>query len=251
MSWNRRDWLTAVTGAAFIRNAGAATASTVAVARCAAYGAGVLPAMRTMFEQLGGVGKLVAGKTVAVKISMSNPLRERTGFRPAWFTRWTHPDVIASVARLFGEAGARRIRILESSTEDAHPLEENFLIGGWDPNTLLKAAPGVEMENTSGLGSGTKYSRLSVPGGGLIYPAFDLNHSYADCDVMVSIANFKPSAMHVRFVVAGMVLMSCLTVSQTAVRSRTSVPLSLNVTSPRKSFEKLTSLPNRSAAALA
>jgi uncharacterized protein (DUF362 family) len=188
MRWNRRDWLTAVVGAGLAPRAGAAPAPTVSVARCASYGAGVLPSLRTMFDQLGGVAKLVSDKTVAIKINMANPLRDRTGFRPAWFTRWTHPDVIGAAVQLFSQAGARRIRILESSTEDAHPLEENFLIGGWDPGSLLKAAPMVEMENTSGLGSGKQYSRVTVPGGGYIYPGFDLNHSYAECDVMVSIA---------------------------------------------------------------
>lgn len=188
MRWNRREWLTAAAVAGLGRKAGAASASAVAVGRCPSYGPAVLPVIRAMFDQLGGIDKLVAGKTVAIKINMSNPLRERVGFRPAWFTRWTHPDVIGAAVRLFGKAGARRIRILESSTEDSHPLEENFLIGGWDPGTLLKAAPDVEMENTSGLGSSREYSRLDVPGGGLIYPGFDVNHSYADCDVMVSIA---------------------------------------------------------------
>jgi len=188
MHWNRREWLATAAVAALGRRAGAAPASTVAVARCQTYGSAVLPVMRTIFAQLGGIEKLVAGKTVAIKINMSNPLRERTGFRSAWFTRWTHPDVIAAAVQLFGKAGARRIRILESSTEDSHPLEENFLIGGWDPGPLLRTAPGVEMENTSGLGSSHEYSRLKVPGGGLIYPGFDLNHSYAECDVMVSIA---------------------------------------------------------------
>ncbi|MCC7174389.1 MAG: DUF362 domain-containing protein [Bryobacterales bacterium] len=189
MTWNRREWLTAATAAGGLahRLSGAAGA-TVAVARCASYGPGVSAVLGTMFDQLGGIDRLVKGKVVAIKINMSNPLRERTGFRPAWFTRWTHPDVIAAAVQLFGKAGARRIRILESSTEDAHPLEENFLIGGWDPDAILKAAPSVEMENTSGAGSGHDYSRLEVPGGGLIYPGFDVNHSYADCDVMVSMA---------------------------------------------------------------
>ena len=193
MRLSRRELLSAAAVAGLGRKAGAAPASTVAVARCSSYGSAVLPVMETIFGQLGGVAGLVANKTVAIKINMSNPLRERTGFRPAWYTRWTHPDVIGAAVRLFAKAGARRIRILESSTEDAHPLEENFLIGGWDPNALLKAAPNVEMENTSGLGSGHDYSRLDVPGGGLIYPGFDVNHSYAECDVMVSMAKLLES----------------------------------------------------------
>ena len=63
---------------------GAAPASRVAVARCPEYAGGVLPAMRKMFDDLGGIGRLVAGKTVAVKINMTNPLRARTGHRAAW-----------------------------------------------------------------------------------------------------------------------------------------------------------------------
>ncbi len=193
MPWSRREWLAAAAAGALTRKARAASAATVAVGRCSSYGPAVVPVMATMFGQLGGIAGLVSGKTVAIKINMSSPLRERTGFRPAWFTRWTHPDVIGAAIRLFHKAGARRIRILESSTEDAHPLEENFLIGGCDPNALLKLAPSVEMENTSGLGSGHDYSRLEVPGGGLIYPGFDVNHSYAKCDVMVSMAKLLES----------------------------------------------------------
>jgi uncharacterized protein (DUF362 family) len=144
-----------------------------------------------MFDQLGGIGKLVAGKTVAVKINMASPIESRTGHRPAWYTRWSHPDVIGAAVHLFGRAGARRIRILESSAEDAHPLEENFLMGGWDPKPILNAASNVEMENTGGLGYGAKYHRLTVPGKPFIYPGFDFNHSYAECDVLVSLAKLK------------------------------------------------------------
>ena len=47
------------------------------------------------------------------------------------------------------------------------------------------------MENTDSLGLGKKYERLTVPGGGALFPSFDCNHSYADCDVLVSIAKLK------------------------------------------------------------
>ncbi len=189
--WTRREWLAAAAGAGIAGRAQAAPASPVAIARCASYGAGVVPVMRRMFDQLGGIGKLVSGRTVAVKINMANPLLARTGHRPAWFTRWSHADVIGAAVHLFGQAGASRIRILEGSSEDAHPLEENFFIGGWDPARLLSAAPNVEMENTSGLGNGRRYFRIHVPGSPRIYPAFDFNHAYAECDVLVSIAKMK------------------------------------------------------------
>jgi uncharacterized protein (DUF362 family) len=144
-----------------------------------------------MFDQLGGIGSLVSGKTVAVKINMANPLLTRTGHQPAWFTRWSHPDVIGAAVQLFGEAGATRIRIVESSSEDDNPLEENFLLGGWDPAPLLTAASRVEMENTGSLGYGKRYHRITVPEKPYIYPGFDVNHSYVECDVLVSIAKLK------------------------------------------------------------
>jgi uncharacterized protein (DUF362 family) len=189
----RRQWLgslAAVAATAPTARA-AAPASPVSLARCAGYDAAVLASVEKMFDQLGGIGKLVSGKTVAIKINMTGSLRARTGHRPAWNTRWSHPQVIGATVHLIGKAGARRVRILEGSSEDDHPLEENFLIGGWDPASLLGAAPAVEMENTGGLGEGREYKRLEVPGGGLIYPSFDVNHSYAECDVMVSIAKLK------------------------------------------------------------
>jgi len=191
--WTRREWLAAAAAGAapIVRAAPAVPSSPVALARCAAHGRGVLTNLRRMFDQLGGIGKLVVGKTVAIKINMTGWLRMRGGHRPAWNTRWSHPAVVGAAVHLIGQAGARRIRIVEGSSEDDHPLEENFIIGGWDPADVLGAASHVEMENTGGLGHGREYKRLEVAGGGLIYPAFDLNHSYAECDVMVSIAKLK------------------------------------------------------------
>ena len=191
--FTRRQWLAAAsTGLApTVRAAPAVPVSSVALARCPDYGRDVLANLQRMFDQIGGIGKLVAGKTVAIKINMTGSLRMRSGHRPAWATRWSHPAVIGAAVHLIGLAGAHRIRIVEGSSEDDHPLEENFLIGGWDPAPILSAAPSVEMENTGFLGSGKTYKRLKVSGGGLIYPAFDVNHSYAECDVMVSIAKLK------------------------------------------------------------
>ena len=64
----------------------------------------------------------------------------------------------------------------------------------WRPQDILNAADNVEFENTNYLGKGKKYSRFMVPGGGLIYPGYDLNHSYEDCDVFVSLAKLKEHA---------------------------------------------------------
>jgi uncharacterized protein (DUF362 family) len=189
--WSRREFLIVAGAALTAGRVVAAPAARVAVARCLDYGTSVLLAMRKMFDGIGGIGSLVAGKSVAIKINMVNPLRARTGHRAAWYTRWSHPAVVAAAVHLIGAAGARRIRVVEGSYEDDNPLEENILQGGWDPQDVLGAARNVEMENTDSVGLGKKYERLTVAGGGSVFPSFDCNHSYAECDVMVSIAKLK------------------------------------------------------------
>jgi uncharacterized protein (DUF362 family) len=144
-----------------------------------------------MFDQLGGLGRLVKGKTVAIKINLTGPPSYRLGYLPLGDTHYTNPAVIAAVVHLMGKAGARRVRLLESPWSSADPVEECLLQADWEPRDILRAAPNVEFENTNYLGRTNKYSRLSVPTGGLIFPAFDLNHSYEDCDLFVSLAKLK------------------------------------------------------------
>jgi len=172
-----------------------APAAPVAVARCKTYDSGeLLPTMQAMFDRLGGLGRLVKGKTVAVKINLTGSPTYRIGYLPLEDTHYTHPHVIAAAAHLMAKAGARRIRILESPWSTADPVEEYLLRANWEPRDILGAAPDVEFENTNYMGQGKKYSRMTVPHGGYIYPAFDLNHSYQDCDVFVSIAKMKEHA---------------------------------------------------------
>lgn len=190
--WSRRQVLAAAAGlAAMPRRAKAAPVSPVAVARCQDYGPGLQPVMERMFDQLGGLGRLVSGKTVAVKINMTGGATTRLGHMPAETTYWTHPAITATLAYLLSRAGARRIRVLESFATGALPLEEQMIIAGWEPNDLLNVAKNVEVENTSLLGNGKKYHRMNVAGGGLVYPGFDLNHSYDECDVFISVAKLK------------------------------------------------------------
>jgi uncharacterized protein (DUF362 family) len=193
----RREWL--YTTAAGVAAAGPARAdvptSPVAIARCRTYEPGeLLASMQKMFDQLGGLGRLVKGKTVGIKINLTGAPTYRVGHLPLEDTHYTHPHVIATAAQLMAKAGARRIRILESPWSTADPIEEYILQANWEPRDILGAAPNVEFENTNYLGNAKKYSRLTVPNGGLMFPAFDLNHSYADCDVFVSIAKMKEHA---------------------------------------------------------
>ncbi|MCX6638520.1 MAG: DUF362 domain-containing protein [Acidobacteria bacterium] len=181
----RREWLAGAASAA------TAHAAPVALARCASYGAAVLPVLQKMFDQLGGLGRLVKGKTVAVKLNLTGTPFERHGYLSAGLAHWTHQDVIGATVHLLGRAGASRIRLLESPWKSAEPIEEHMLGAGWEPRDLANAAPRVEFENTNFLGHGKRYHRLRTPRGGHVFRAFDLNHSYEECDVFVSIAKLK------------------------------------------------------------
>lgn len=166
-------------------------ASRVAIAQCQEYNRQVTEVLAAMFNQLGGIEKMVNGKTVAIKLNLTGPPSNKLNQMPNQMTHWVHPQVIGAVVTLLGQAGAKRIRLLESAPFGTKPLEEFMVSAGWQPKDFASAAPHVEFENTNFLGSGKAYARFMVPGGGLMYAGYDLNHSYRDCDVFVSLAKLK------------------------------------------------------------
>ena len=108
-----------------------------------------LPALQKMFDQLGGLERIVKNKTVAIKVNLTGSPTLRLGYLPLEDTHYTHPHVIAATVHLMGRAGARRIRILESPWSTADPIEEYILQANWEPRDILTAAPNVEFENTN------------------------------------------------------------------------------------------------------
>jgi uncharacterized protein (DUF362 family) len=166
-------------------------AGRVAVSVCSEYSPQVVDVLSTMFDQLGGLEGLVRGKTVAIKLNLTGGAADRFHGVPPEMTHWVHPQVVWATVHLLGKAGARRIRLLESAAGTAEPLPEFMMQAGWKPGEFLNAASRVEFENTNYLGSGKNYVRFWVPGGGLTYKGYDLNHSYRDCDVFVSLAKMK------------------------------------------------------------
>jgi uncharacterized protein (DUF362 family) len=164
----------------------------VALTRARAYGAEAAGAMRQAFDLLGGLGPLVRGKTVTVKINLTGWPFQWIGGRPPGETYVTHGDTTLALAQVLSEQGARRIRFVESQGV-ALPLEQVVAAAGWDVRAL-QAVAGVEFENTRNLGFGAQYARLSVPGGGRVFSYFDVNHSYAETDVLVSLCKMKEHA---------------------------------------------------------
>ncbi len=168
-----------------------APASRVAIGLCQEYNREVTATLATMFDQLGGLDKLVGGKTVSIKLNMTGPTSDKLNSMPNQMTHWVHPQVIGSLISLLGNAGATRIRLLESAPIGTKPLQDFMLAAGWQPKDFVSAAKLVEFENTNFLGSGKTYARFMVPGGGLMYAGYDLNHSYRDTDVFISLAKLK------------------------------------------------------------
>ncbi|MCS7314071.1 MAG: DUF362 domain-containing protein [Bryobacteraceae bacterium] len=171
-----------------------APAAPVSVVRCRSYDAELRPAMERLFDQLGGLSRLVKGKVVAIKLNLTGSPTYRLGHRPLGTAQWVHQNVIGVTVALLGRAGAKKIRLLESPWSTAEPLEEYMLAANWDPQALATAASGVEFENTNWLGRRKAYARFPVPGGGFIYPSYDLSPAYRECDVFVSLAKLKEHA---------------------------------------------------------
>ena len=164
-----------------------APACTVAIARCREY-ANFRPQLSSAFDQIGGIDKLVRGKTVAVKLNLTGnpahfPLTPELPYR-------TNGETVADVVYLLAKAGARRVRLIESffpATQDLS-LWARY---GIDVNAIGNLGTKVEWENVQNLGNYKQYVRLQVPWGGYMYPAYYLNKAYTECDTYVSFAKLK------------------------------------------------------------
>ena len=166
----------------------AAPSSPVAIARCRTFGAEFETALNSVVDQIGGIGSLVRGKTVALKLNLTgNPARFPED--PSLPYR-NNPDTVLAVATLLAKAGAKRIRIIESF----FPAGQDMALWGrygLDIQAINNVGCIVEWENALNLGQARKYTRIKVPWGGYMFPAYDLNHSFADCDVYASLSKLK------------------------------------------------------------
>lgn len=180
------------TVATLSRAAPSAPATPVSIAKCPSYDDDVVGKLGTLFDQIGGIGGLVRGKTVTVKLNLvGNPNNRYPGYLPN-VTHNVNPTVVGACCHLLAKAGASRIRLVESGGGvGVDSLEEYMLDGGWNVKALRAIASQIEFERTHNLGKGKRYSRLKVPFGGHMFPAYDLNHSYEDTDVFVTIAKLK------------------------------------------------------------
>jgi uncharacterized protein (DUF362 family) len=188
----RRELLALASSASLVRGK-EAPAPPVGIARCTSYNEDLTAVIGGLFDKIGGASRLVANKTVTIKLNLTGSPGLRFQGRPLGSTHYSHPKTVGAMLHVLGKAGARRIRLVESCWGTAGPLEEYMLDSGWNVRTLQTAASKVEFENTNAVGLGKKYSRFKTPGG-YIFPAYDLNHAYEDTDVFVSMAKLKNHA---------------------------------------------------------
>ena len=187
----RRDILAATAAAATLGSANLlkadAPASSVAIVRCHAY-RDFTRNLTTAFDQLGGIGKLVRGKTVCLKVNLTGnpknwPLTPDLPYR-------TNAQAIASTVYLLAQAGAQRVRIIESF----FPADQDLALWaryGIDVNAINNIGVKVDWENVQNLGSYKQYVQLKVPWGGYMYPAYHLNQAFTECDVYASLSKLK------------------------------------------------------------
>jgi uncharacterized protein (DUF362 family) len=166
-----------------------APTSTVSIARCTIYDrAQLAKTLSTQFDQIGGIGSLVKGKTVAIKLNLTgNP--QRYPDDPLMPYR-TQPDTVLVVAQLIARAGAQRIRVIETFFPATQELElwARYKL---DIAAINNVGCKVEWENGQNMGQSKQYARMKVPSDPYMFPSYDLNHSFNDCDVYVSMSKLK------------------------------------------------------------
>jgi hypothetical protein len=116
----RRELLALMAAAPLARAKEAPTAP-VSIARCPTYG-DLTDTLSSMFDQLGGLGRIVKNKTVTIKVNLTGSPGTRFQGKPLGLTHYTHPTMAAATAYLLDRAGARRIRFVESCWATAGPL---------------------------------------------------------------------------------------------------------------------------------
>jgi len=159
----------------------------VALVRCRSYN-DFGPQLSAAFDHIGGIQKLVGGKTVALKLNLTgNP--KNFPLTPALPYR-TDGSTVATTVHLLAKAGAKRVRLIESF----FPARQNPALWaryGLDVNAINNLGTQVEWENVQNRGNYKQYVRLKVPWGGYMYPAYTINKAFTECDVYASLSKLK------------------------------------------------------------
>ncbi len=170
----------------------AAPAATVSVAKCDTYGAELVPTLDRMFDQIGGLGRLVKGKTVAVKLNMTGPATIRLGPRPGRARPLGPPPDDRRRRAPHGPGGRPTDPAARGRLRDRRSPSRSTCTRRAGTRRRWPGPAGAWSSRTpTGSAAASDYPRFDVPGGGLLFPSYVLNHSYRDCDVFVSLTKLK------------------------------------------------------------
>src|SRR5258708_38823609 len=98
----RREWLALISATPLatplLNAAPEGPGSPVASSQCPTYDEDVTAKLSTMFDQLGGIDKLVRNKTVTIKLNMTGAPNNKLQGMALGRTHYTHPKVVESFA---------------------------------------------------------------------------------------------------------------------------------------------------------
>ncbi len=169
-----------------------APALPVAIQRCETFEPKqVRQKLEHAFDMIGGIGNLVRGKTITVKINLTGVRWNPMFGLPPYESYQTHPDTAGALCAILNDAGAKKIIIVENLYWD-QPIEKTLKESGWDIESIKSSGDHkVFFEDTRNLGQWKEYSLFKVPWGGFIFPAFYLNKRFEETDVLISLAKLK------------------------------------------------------------
>jgi uncharacterized protein (DUF362 family) len=162
------------------------------IALCKRYEfAAVRNALAGIFDELGDVRRLVKGKHVTVKTNLVNASGEDVSGVPLWLTVTVHPVVARALGSLLVAYGARQVVFCDQLPYRS--LGADVFAGYGFKLAEFNAVMDdrARFENTRNLGRYKQYALVKVPGPGELATAWEVNRTYVDTDVRVSLTKLK------------------------------------------------------------
>lgn len=143
-----------------------------------------------MFDDLGGLDRLVRRRHVVVKLNLVNTSQSHLDGLPLWLTVTVHPVVALALGSLLMRAGARRV-VYCDQLPFRGSAEEAFAGYGFQLAAFNAVMDGrARFENTRNRGAHRDYAQVRVPQGELA-TAWEVHRAYVETDVLISLTKLK------------------------------------------------------------
>ena len=144
-----------------------------------------------IFDELGDVRRLVKNKHVTVKTNLVNTSEEDVAGIPLCLTVTVHPVVAQALGSLLADYGAKEIVFCDQLP--FQPLGEEAFAGyGFKLSEFNRVMDGhARFENTRNRGRHKDYALVKLPAPGELADAWEVNRTYVDTDVLVSLTKLK------------------------------------------------------------